>query len=165
MDRCRGVHGHAGFDSARRWRGRERPAEKDQGRELRLDRDCDRMGNGRGGGHLHRGRLRQPGGAYQSRGDVGGGISSGNWSNVLLFWAAQFLGAFVGAILVWLVYLPHWKETPDQGAKLAVFCNAPAIRKFSGEPHDRNYRDGLPDRGRLQLWKQVSRADGPRSWF
>jgi glycerol uptake facilitator protein len=55
---------------------------------------------------------------------------SGDWSNVLPFWAAQFSGAFVGAILVWLVYLPHWKETPDQGAKLAVFCNAPAIRKF-----------------------------------
>ncbi len=55
---------------------------------------------------------------------------SGNWSNVLPFWAAQFLGAFVGAVLVWLVYLPHWKGTPDQGAKLAVFCNAPAIRKF-----------------------------------
>ena len=55
---------------------------------------------------------------------------SGNWSNVLPFWAAQFLGAFVGAVLVWLAYLPHWKGTPDQGAKLAVFCNAPAIRKF-----------------------------------
>jgi glycerol uptake facilitator protein len=55
---------------------------------------------------------------------------SGNWSNVLPFWAAQFLGAFVGAILVWLVYLPHWKETPDPGAKLGVFCTAPAIRNF-----------------------------------
>jgi glycerol uptake facilitator protein len=57
-------------------------------------------------------------------------LLSGNWSNVLGFWAAQFLGAFVGAVLVWLVYLPHWRETPDTGAKLAVFCNAPAIRKF-----------------------------------
>jgi glycerol uptake facilitator protein len=55
---------------------------------------------------------------------------SEDWSNVLPFWAAQFSGAFVGAILVWLAYLPHWKETPDRGAKLAVFCNAPAIRKF-----------------------------------
>lgn len=55
---------------------------------------------------------------------------SGNWSIVLPFWGAQFLGAFVGAVLVWLAYLPHWKETSDQGAKLAVFCNAPAIRKF-----------------------------------
>jgi glycerol uptake facilitator protein len=55
---------------------------------------------------------------------------SGNWATVLPFWGAQFSGAFVGAILVWFVYLPHWKETPDAAAKLGVFCNAPAIRKF-----------------------------------
>src|SRR6202040_746722 len=57
-------------------------------------------------------------------------LLSGNWSTVGPFWAAQFLGAFVGATLVWLVYLPHWRETPDQAAKLAVFCNTPAIRNF-----------------------------------
>jgi len=38
------------------------------------------------------------------------------------------LGAFVGATIVWLHYLPHWKETPDAGAKLACYCTAPAIR-------------------------------------
>ena len=55
---------------------------------------------------------------------------SGNWATVLPFWGAQFLGAWVGAVLVWLVYLPHWKETPDPAAKLAVFSTAPAIRSF-----------------------------------
>lgn len=55
---------------------------------------------------------------------------SGNWATVLPFWGAQFLGAWVGAVLVWLVYLPHWKETPDAAAKLAVFSTAPAIRNF-----------------------------------
>ena len=40
---------------------------------------------------------------------------------------AQFLGAFVGAVLVWLAYLPHWEETADPGLKLGVFCTAPAI--------------------------------------
>ena len=45
---------------------------------------------------------------------------------------AQFAGAFLGAILVWLHYLPHWKETSDADAKRAVFCTAPAIRsRFS----------------------------------
>jgi glycerol uptake facilitator protein len=38
------------------------------------------------------------------------------------------LGAFVGAILVWLQFLPHWKETPDVDLKRACFCTAPAIR-------------------------------------
>jgi glycerol uptake facilitator protein len=42
---------------------------------------------------------------------------------------AQFAGAFVGAVLVWLVYLPHWKETRDAGAKLSVFATGPALRQ------------------------------------
>src|SRR5271167_3954740 len=57
-------------------------------------------------------------------------LISGNWSNVVLFWAAQMLGAFAGASLVWMTYLPHWKITPDAGAKLAIFCSVPAIRNF-----------------------------------
>ena len=42
--------------------------------------------------------------------------------------AGQFIGAFIGAVLVWAAYLEHWKETEDPGLKLAVFCTAPAIR-------------------------------------
>lgn len=57
-------------------------------------------------------------------------ILSGNWSNVGTFWTAQLLGAFAGAALVWLIYLPHWKETPDQNAKLGIFCTQPAIPNF-----------------------------------
>ena len=51
------------------------------------------------------------------------------WSAVPGYIAAQMAGAFVGAILVWLAYLPHWKETSDTGAKLGVFCTAPGIRR------------------------------------
>jgi glycerol uptake facilitator protein len=57
-------------------------------------------------------------------------LLSGNWSSVVLFWTAQILGAFAGASLVWMTYLPHWKVTPDAGAKLAIFCTAPAIRNL-----------------------------------
>ncbi len=57
-------------------------------------------------------------------------VATGDWTNLAPFCAAQFLGAFVGAGLVWLTYLPHWKETPDAGAKLAVFSTAPAIRNI-----------------------------------
>jgi len=52
------------------------------------------------------------------------------WSQVPGLVVGQFAGAFVGATLVWLAYLPHWSETPDQGLKLAVFCTAPAIRNL-----------------------------------
>ncbi|QOY36518.1 MIP/aquaporin family protein [Anaerobacillus isosaccharinicus] len=50
------------------------------------------------------------------------------WSLVPSYIAAQMVGAFIGATLVWLHYYPHWKETKDQGAKLAVFSTGPAIR-------------------------------------
>ena len=50
------------------------------------------------------------------------------WGLVPAYIAAQMLGAFLGGAIVWLAYLPHWKETPDPAAKLAVFCTGPAIR-------------------------------------
>lgn len=43
---------------------------------------------------------------------------------------AQLAGAFCGAILVWLHYLPHWKNTDSEIKKLGVFCTAPAIRSL-----------------------------------
>ena len=64
-------------------------------------------------------------------------IGSFNWADVPGYIAAQMLGAFLGAILVWLMYLPHWAVTSDPGAKLAVFATGPAIRNpaanFIGE--------------------------------
>lgn len=55
------------------------------------------------------------------------------WSKVLAYVAAQFIGAFLGAVVVWLAYLPHWAETQDQSLKLAVFSTGPAIRR---NPHN-----------------------------
>lgn len=46
------------------------------------------------------------------------------------FMLAQVSGAFVGAVLVWLVYLPHWKETEEKHLKLMVFSTQPAIRSY-----------------------------------
>lgn len=51
------------------------------------------------------------------------------WADVPMAIVGQFLGAFIGAALVWVAYMAHWSETDDQGLKLAVFCTAPAIRK------------------------------------
>ena len=50
------------------------------------------------------------------------------WDLVPQYLLAQFFGAFLGACLVWLHYLPHWRATPDPALKLAVFCTAPALR-------------------------------------
>lgn len=50
------------------------------------------------------------------------------WSLVPGYCLAQFAGAFTGAVLVWIYYGPHWKNTQDPSLKLGVFCTAPAIR-------------------------------------
>jgi glycerol uptake facilitator protein len=56
---------------------------------------------------------------------VAGTIDGGDVPKYL---AGEFVGAFIGATLVWLSYLPHWADTEDPGLKLACFCTAPAIR-------------------------------------
>ena len=50
------------------------------------------------------------------------------WAEVPVYIIAQMLGAFIGAVLVFLHYYPHWKETEDADLKLAVFSTGPAIR-------------------------------------
>ena len=55
-------------------------------------------------------------------------IGDTEWGDVPKYLAGEFVGAMIGATLVWLSYLSHWRETEDPGLKLAVFCTAPAIR-------------------------------------
>jgi glycerol uptake facilitator protein len=56
-------------------------------------------------------------------------IGSFSWTQVPGYIAAQMIGAFIGAALVWLTYLPHWGETADRAAKLGVFSTGPAIQR------------------------------------
>ncbi|MGH7677901.1 MAG: MIP/aquaporin family protein, partial [Gemmatimonadaceae bacterium] len=51
------------------------------------------------------------------------------WGSVPGYIAAQVAGGFLGGVIVWLTYLPHWKVTPDPASKLAVFSTGPAIRQ------------------------------------
>jgi glycerol uptake facilitator len=50
------------------------------------------------------------------------------WADAGGYIAAQMIGAAIGAVLVWLLYLPHWSITSDADLKLAVFCTGPAVR-------------------------------------
>ena len=59
---------------------------------------------------------------------LGVAINSGDFSKLATYIPAQFIGAFIGATLVFLQYYPHWAETKDPGLKLAVFSTGPAIR-------------------------------------
>ncbi|MEH7110537.1 MIP/aquaporin family protein [Bacillus sp. JJ1764] len=49
------------------------------------------------------------------------------WADVPSYIAAQMFGAILGSVLVYLHYLPHWKETNDPAVKLGVFATSPAI--------------------------------------
>src|SRR5258708_1301063 len=59
---------------------------------------------------------------------LGFAVFKGNYSKLLTYIPAQLIGAFLGAVLVYLHYLPHWGATKDPGLKLAVFSTGPAIR-------------------------------------
>ena len=50
-----------------------------------------------------------------------------DWAAVLPYIAAQMLGGFAGAVLVYAFYKDHFDATEDQATKLGVFCTAPAI--------------------------------------
>ena len=52
------------------------------------------------------------------------------FGDVILYLAAQLLGAMIGAVLVYLAYKQHFDAEPDAGTKLAVFSTGPAIRSY-----------------------------------
>jgi glycerol uptake facilitator protein len=68
--------------------------------------------------------------------DINPAVTIGKWLilgvytpvEAILTIVAEFIGAFLGAVIVFLAYYKHWGETPDAGAKLAVHCTGPAIR-------------------------------------
>ena len=55
-------------------------------------------------------------------------IGATPWEDVPFYLAGEFAGAFIGALLVYLHYLPHWQVTENADLKLAVFSTGPAIR-------------------------------------
>ena len=67
------------------------------------------------------------------------------WMLVPGYLAAQVLGAMLGSVLVWATYKKQYEVTDDQGAILATFSTAPAIRSplWSGLGY-RNHRRFRP---------------------
>lgn len=52
-------------------------------------------------------------------------------ANAAVYLGAQLLGAFIGAVLAWLVYREHFEVDADPAVKLAVFSTGPAIRSYA----------------------------------
>ncbi len=61
---------------------------------------------------------------------LGSVLMTGNASRLLTYIPAQVLGAFLGAVLVWLHYKPHWAATPESDLKFGCFATSPAIRSL-----------------------------------
>jgi glycerol uptake facilitator protein len=59
---------------------------------------------------------------------LGVAVRTGDYSHAFGYMAAQLAGAMLGAVLVWLHFLPHWRETPEPERKMGCFCTSPAIR-------------------------------------
>ncbi len=53
-----------------------------------------------------------------------------DWATVAIYIIAQFIGAFIGAVLCWLAYKQHFDDEPDAATKLGVFSTGPAIRNY-----------------------------------
>ena len=54
-----------------------------------------------------------------------------NITSILVYILAQFLGAFIGAIVVWTAYKQHFDDEPEAANKLGVFSTGPAIRNVA----------------------------------
>lgn len=54
-----------------------------------------------------------------------------SWAKVGLYVLAQLLGSMIGSFLVWVVYMDHFKSTPDPDTQLAVFSTSPAIKNLT----------------------------------
>lgn len=50
------------------------------------------------------------------------------WNQVPIYLAGQFIGAFLGAVLVFIQYYDQFKSTDNQADKLSVFTTGPAIK-------------------------------------
>lgn len=49
------------------------------------------------------------------------------WETLPYYISGQFIGAFIGAILMWVLFKRHLDSTENQNIKLGVFCTSPSI--------------------------------------
>lgn len=59
---------------------------------------------------------------------ITGGITG---QQAVVYYAAEILGAFLGAVLCWLAFKQHFDAEPDPGKKLGVFATTPALRSYT----------------------------------
>lgn len=73
--------------------------------------------------------------AFPTGGHLNPAVTVSQWmmgnisaKQALIYFLAEFLGAFIGAVLCWLAFRDHFDAEEDPGKKLGVFSTGPAIR-------------------------------------
>ncbi|SSC23592.1 Major intrinsic protein, partial [Klenkia terrae] len=51
-------------------------------------------------------------------------------ASTLVYFAAELLGAFIGAVLAWLAFRKHYETETDPGTILGTFSTGPAIKSY-----------------------------------
>jgi glycerol uptake facilitator protein len=51
-------------------------------------------------------------------------------AHMLVYWAGQLIGGFLGAVLAFLAFKKHFDQEADPADKLAIFSTGPAIRSY-----------------------------------
>jgi glycerol uptake facilitator protein len=77
---------------------------------------------------------------------VGIALKDGDWGNVPFYLAGQFLGAMIGAALVWVAYYGQFQAhltDPEAASKPAVEGPGPVLGVFSTGPEIRNVWQNL----------------------
>ena len=76
--------------------------------------------------------------AFRSGGHINPAYTLSQWilgkitfTQSLVYYAAELIGAFIGAIIAWLAFKEHFDVEEDAGKKLAVFSTGPAIRNYA----------------------------------
>ena len=111
-----------------------------QGAERRLDRHHVGLGHGRHGRRVRRRPVQRRASESGGHARVRGRRRHRRGATCRSTSPASSSGAFIGAALVWIAYLDHWKATEDPGLKLACFSTAPAIRNHGEQHHHRDHR-------------------------
>lgn len=57
-------------------------------------------------------------------------IGKVSWGQVPIYLTGQFLGGFIGAVIVYIQYIDQFRVTECKEDKLGVFCTVPAIRNL-----------------------------------
>ena len=69
------------------------------------------------------------------------------FGTTIAYFAAEMIGAILGAVIVYLAYKKHYDETPAGTTQLGTFATAPGLRAHGSNPPTATIAPGIPPYG------------------